>query len=58
MSTIVVNGLISSYFDLTTSAALIPIANIFRTFKLPDQAKQIGRKLQIPRSNPYVAIRR
>ncbi|WP_448253136.1 RES family NAD+ phosphorylase [Ottowia oryzae] len=48
MSTIVVNGLISSYFDLTTSAALIPIANIFRTFKLPDQAKQIGRKLQIP----------
>jgi hypothetical protein len=48
-STVVINGRLARVFDMRTPAALDPIARVLRRIHMPQRAKDLKRKLSIPR---------
>jgi hypothetical protein len=48
-STVVINGRLARVFDMRTPASLEPIARVLRRIRMPQRAKDLKRKLSIPR---------
>lgn len=48
-STVVINGRLGRVFDMRTPTSLEPIARVLRRIRMPQRAKDLKRKLAIPR---------